>query len=132
MSSRCAPALHYKVSGIGRFRLPASQIEEKLGRPKGLPHFHFFRPGSLRKLISSPTSPGSRLGHGTPSFSARVFMAGPWVHSAVAEETMGEASAAARNLGALRVPSALGPWQLAQPRSAKTRSPRKGEPVGSK
>ena len=21
MSSRCAPALHYKVSGIGRFRL---------------------------------------------------------------------------------------------------------------
>ena len=22
MSSRCAPALHYKVSGIGRFRLP--------------------------------------------------------------------------------------------------------------
>src|SRR5450756_2396370 len=23
MSSRCAPALHYKVSGIGRFRLPA-------------------------------------------------------------------------------------------------------------
>ena len=33
MSSRCAPALHYKVSGIGRFRLPRN-------RPKMVtPHF---------------------------------------------------------------------------------------------
>ena len=63
-----------------------------------------------------------------PSFSARLFIAGPWLHSAVAKETMVKASAPARSLGALRVPSAAGPWQLAQPRSAKTRSPRKGEP----
>src|ERR1035437_1151205 len=31
MSSRCAPALHYKVSGIGRFRLP-TPISARIGR----------------------------------------------------------------------------------------------------
>src|ERR1035437_2552746 len=38
MSSRCAPALHYKVSGIGRFRLPTPNAW-KVGRRKRLPHF---------------------------------------------------------------------------------------------
>ena len=35
MSSRCAPALHYKVSGIGRFRLPTDLFTGSHGRGAG-------------------------------------------------------------------------------------------------
>ena len=34
MSSRCAPALHYKVSGIGRKRLPHQFSESVDGAPE--------------------------------------------------------------------------------------------------
>ena len=35
MSSRCAPALHYKVSGIGRFRLPIPSADDSFTASHG-------------------------------------------------------------------------------------------------
>src|ERR1035437_2785123 len=54
MSSRCAPALHYKVSGIGRFRLPTIdrargwQAGYPLGPPAPPP---WFAPSALHSLL---------------------------------------------------------------------------------
>ena len=48
MSSRCAPALHYKVSGIGRFRLPIPDSsrgwQAKAPAPRPLRRSMVFRP----------------------------------------------------------------------------------------
>jgi len=39
MSSRCAPALHYKVSGIGRSRLPTVGSNQELAGESACPTF---------------------------------------------------------------------------------------------
>src|ERR1019366_9821261 len=60
MSSRCAPALHYKVSGIGRFRLPTARARIKSWQadPGGTPPAP---PSSRRRFRWA-----ARLAHGSP------------------------------------------------------------------
>jgi len=59
-------------------------------------------------------------------------MRGPCRQSATVNEIVVKASVPDLSPGPICVPSAIRPWQAAHPRSEKTRSPTRGDPVGSK
>ena len=84
---------------------------------------YFARAGALRKLTRLPMSVGFRVGQGMPNSSARSIMRGPCRQRAAVNEILVKASFSDLSPGPIFVPSAVWPWQAAQPRSEKTLSP---------
>ena len=81
---------------------------------------YFGGAGALRKLTRLPMSLAFRIGHGMPDSSARSIMRGPCRQRSTVNEIVVKASLPDLSPGAVFVPSAIWPWQAAQPRSEKT------------
>src|ERR1035437_224597 len=79
------------------------------------PATYFGATGALRKLPRSPMSVAFRVGHGTPNSLERSTIRGPCCQSAAVNETVVNGVAPDLSAGPLWVPSAIVPWQAAQP-----------------